>query len=64
MNSVIRGTTKVTTQAGVDELKRFEKVHGKELGRTIKQSIEKAEANVQWLANNYKPIVEWLKANQ
>lgn len=64
MNSIIRDTTKVTTQAGVDELKRFEKEHGKELGRTIKQSIEKAEANVQWLAKNYITIVNWLKVNQ
>lgn len=63
MNSIIRGTTKKTTKAGVEELKRMEKEHGKELGRTIKQAIEKAEASVQWLANYYKPIMAWLDAN-
>lgn len=64
MSSIIRGTTKMTTRAGVDELKRFEKEHGKDLGRTIKQSIEKAEANVLWLEKNYETIREWLKINQ
>lgn len=64
MNSVIRGTTKMTTKAGVEELKRLEKEHGKELGRTIKQAIEKAQASVQWLENNYKHIIDWLKANE
>lgn len=54
----------MTTPAGVEELKRFEKKHGSELGRTMQQVIEKAEANVQWLAKNYETIVEWLKVNQ
>lgn len=49
------------TKAGVEELKRFAKEHSKDLGRTIKQSIERAQANVQWMERNKDTILNWLK---
>lgn len=64
MNSIIRDTTKVTTKSGVEELKRFAKEHSKDLGRTIKQSIERAQSNVKWMDINKKTIEEWLKESQ
>lgn len=46
----------------LEDLKRFD---DKELkaGRTLKQAIEQAEANIAWLNKNYKKIVNWLKEN-
>jgi hypothetical protein len=46
----------------LDELKRFDDKELKE-GRTLKQAIEQAEANIAWLNKNYQKLVEWLKIN-
>lgn len=45
------------------QLRRF--VHEESLDqgvtfRTVKQAIEQAEANVQWMEFNFEKIVEWL----
>merc|ERR1711874_456243 len=46
------------------ELKAFEAAHKSELGsseRVVAQAIEKAEANVAWMEENYQQIWNWLK---
>lgn len=63
LNSLIKFVTRhMTDKNQLDELKRF---NDKELqeGRTLKQAIEQAEANILWLNKNHKKIVQWLKDN-
>lgn len=63
MNSIVGVACRKYTASGVEELKQLEKERGAELGRTIKQAIEQAEARVEWSAQNYNTIVNWLKNN-
>lgn len=63
LNSLIKFVTKRLTDLNqLEDLKRFD---DKELkaGRTLKQAIEQAEANIAWLNKNHNKIVDWLKAN-
>lgn len=63
LNSLIKFVTKgMTDQNQLDDLKRFDDRELKQ-GRTLKQAIEQAEANIAWLNKNYKKITEWLKEN-
>merc|ERR1712108_124120 len=53
-----------TTHLETNQLKSFEAAHKSELGsseRAVAQAIEKAEANVAWMEENYQPIWSWLK---
>ncbi|KAG5672285.1 hypothetical protein PVAND_002422 [Polypedilum vanderplanki] len=63
LNSLIKFVTKgMTDKNQLDDLKRFDDKELKQ-GRTLKQAIEQAEANILWLNKNYKKIVDWLKEN-
>jgi hypothetical protein len=63
LNSLIKFVTKgMTDQNQLDELKRFDDKELKQ-GRTLRQAIEVAEANIAWLNKNHKKIVDWLKEN-
>jgi len=68
LNSMIKfATKKITDRSQLDSLKEFANVQLKgERGgesRTIRQVIERAEANIAWMDKNYKKIIEWLEQN-
>lgn len=46
----------------LEDLKRFDDKELKE-GRTLKQAIEQAEANIVWINKNQQNIFKWLKEN-
>lgn len=63
LNSLIKFVTKRMTDPNqLEDLKRFDDKELKE-GRSLKQAIEQAEANIAWLNKNQKKIVDWLKNN-
>lgn len=63
LNSLIKfSTKKLTDRNQLEALRNFEDRELQE-GRTIKQAIERAEANIAWLDKNYSKIVKWLEAN-
>lgn len=63
LNSLIKfSTKKLTDQNQLEALKNFDDSELQE-GRTIKQAIERAEANIAWLEKNYKTIISWLERN-
>lgn len=63
LNSLIKfSTKKLTDHNQLEALKNFDDSELQE-GRTIKQAIERAEANIAWLDKNYKKIVKWLEEN-
>ncbi|XP_059611054.1 aminopeptidase Ey isoform X2 [Phlebotomus argentipes] len=62
LNMIIKySIRRLNTPFELEELKRFADVHLKDSGRTVKQSIEKAEANISWMKRNYKVITTWLE---
>lgn len=63
LNSLIKfSTQKLTDRSQLEALRNFDDNELQE-GRTIKQAIERAEANIAWLEKNYKKIVLWLEEN-
>jgi hypothetical protein len=63
LNSLIKfSTKKLTDRSQLDALKNFDDPEV-QAGRTIKQAVERAEANIAWLDKNYKKIVTWLEKN-
>lgn len=63
LNPLFKFSTKrLTDRNQLDALKNFDDAELQE-GRTIKQAIERVEANMQWLEKNYKTIIEWLERN-
>uniref|UniRef100_A0A1L8E2W2 Aminopeptidase n=1 Tax=Nyssomyia neivai TaxID=330878 RepID=A0A1L8E2W2_9DIPT len=61
LNSILKySTRRLNTPFELDELKRFASENLKDSGRTVKQSIEKAEANIAWMKRNFKVITLWL----
>uniref|UniRef100_A0A1B0DCY6 Aminopeptidase n=1 Tax=Phlebotomus papatasi TaxID=29031 RepID=A0A1B0DCY6_PHLPP len=62
LNSILKyGTRRLNTRYELDELKRFADVHLKDSGRTVRQAIEKTEANIAWMERNFDVITEWLE---
>ncbi|XP_059490233.1 aminopeptidase N isoform X2 [Neocloeon triangulifer] len=58
-------TYSIVSPSDTEQLKQFAKRHRSELGpatRAVEQSIERAEANVNWMARNAAHIETWLKA--
>lgn len=63
LNYLIKATTKkITDRTQLEALKMFDDIE-LQAGRTIKQAIERAEANIAWLDKNYAKIVSWLEEN-
>lgn len=63
INSLIKFVSRrMTDKSQLEALKRFDDKELKE-GRTLKQSIEVAEANISWLNKNQEKIFKWLKEN-
>ena len=63
LNTLIKfSTRRLTDRHQLEALKNFDDSELQE-GRTIKQAIERAEANIAWLDKNYKKIVNWLEQN-
>lgn len=52
----------MTDKSQLEALKKFDDKELKE-GRTLKQAIEVAEANISWLNKNQEKIFKWLKEN-
>lgn len=63
LNSLIKfSTKKLSDRNQLEALKNFDDNELQE-GRTIKQAVERAEANIAWLDKNYKTIISWLEQN-
>ncbi|KAG4068421.1 hypothetical protein HA402_007941 [Bradysia odoriphaga] len=61
LNAIVKYCTRrINDRYELDEFKRFSHLHIKDGGRSIHQAIETGEANIAWMDNNYKTIVEWL----
>lgn len=64
VSNIVRSTFKrINSKYELADLKRFAEDNAKELGtatRQVKQSIEQAEANIEWMEKNYDTIVRWL----
>lgn len=52
----------MTDRNQLEALKKFDDKDLRE-GRTLKQAIEVAEANIAWLNKNQEKIFNWLKEN-
>jgi hypothetical protein len=63
LNSLIKFVAKkMTDRSQLEALKNFDDKELKE-GRSLKQAIEQAEANIAWMDKNLRKIVNWLKEN-
>lgn len=63
INSIIKFVTRrMTDKSQLEALKKFDDKELKE-GRTLKQAIEVAEANISWLNKNQEKILNWLREN-
>lgn len=63
INSIIKFVTRrMTDKSQLEILKKFDDKELKE-GRTLKQAIEVAEANILWLNKNQEKILNWLRKN-
>ncbi|XP_034233896.1 aminopeptidase N-like isoform X2 [Thrips palmi] len=64
INNIVRSTFKrINSKYELMDLKRFAEDNKKELGtaaRQVLQSIEQAEANIEWMDKNFDTIVWWL----
>ncbi|XP_052869863.1 aminopeptidase N [Anopheles cruzii] len=61
LNIILKYSTKrFNTDAELLELKKFAETHLIDSGRTIQQSIERTEANIDWYNRNAQTIVNWL----
>lgn len=63
INSLIKFVARRMTDK--NQLELLKKIDDKELkeGRSLKQAIEVADANIAWLNKNQEKIFKWLKEN-
>lgn len=66
LSNIIKDTTNsFNTQLELKELERFKSDNSGHLGsatRALDQALESTRLNVQWMKNNYQPVVDWLAA--
>ncbi|XP_055679682.1 aminopeptidase N-like isoform X1 [Lutzomyia longipalpis] len=61
LNSILKySTRRINTPFELEELKRFTDEHFRDYGRSVKQVIERSEANISWMKRNFKVITTWL----